>query len=143
MISRNKILLSTLAVSSFMFSQSSYSAPPSNVDMSAMMGKMQEMQACMSKIDQEKLKSLQKKAMGMHKKIQSLCDDGKTDEAQKTAMEFAIQMKDSPELTQMRDCTKDMPAMMKEHMMQPKVEEMNKEFSQKDICEAMQEKKRK
>lgn len=125
-----------------LLSTSAFAQQPafSEGDMNAMMGKMQEMQACMSKVDQKKLKELKKKGEAMHKKVKSLCDAGKKDEAQEQALEFGIKMKDDPEIAKMRECTKDMPEMMKQ-MQKSNVTDMDKEFTQKDICEAMKEKK--
>ncbi len=136
---RTLLGITILLSSTFVFAQAPNSGF-SEENMNAMMANMQEMQACMAKLDQNKLKDLQKKGEAMHNKVKALCDAGKTSEAQSEAMAFGMKMKDNPEIAKMRECTKDMPEMMKQ-MQKSNVTDMDKEFTQKDICEAIAGKK--
>ena len=48
-----------------------------NPDMQKMMQKMQEMQACMEKVDQSELKSIEQRSQQIEAEVKSLCAGGK------------------------------------------------------------------
>lgn len=76
------------------------------VDMQKMQANMGKMTACMEKIDNEKLENLRMRGQTIVKGIELLCKDGKRDEAQNKAMAFAKEVRDSPEIAQIRECGK-------------------------------------
>ena len=73
-------------------------------DMQKMMQVMQEVQQCMSKIDQSKLNELQARSEQAQQEIDSLCAQGKRDKAQKRAMAFGREIVSDPTMKQMRTC---------------------------------------
>ena len=61
-------------------------------NMQNMMQAMQQVQECMAGIDEAKLQELQVKSEKMSREIDSLCSQGKRDQAQKTAISFGKEM---------------------------------------------------
>ena len=84
----------------------------SQADMQNMMAQMQQMQACMARIDQNEINALQQQGQRMETEIKSLCAAGKRSEAQNRAIAYGMQIAQSPAMQQMQECTKDMQAMM-------------------------------
>lgn len=81
-------------------------------DMQKLMMVMQEMQACMEKIDQSKLKALEQESEKFEREIDALCKQGERDEAQKRAMAYAKKMSEDPTLQQYQECGKKAQGMM-------------------------------
>ena len=82
-----------LFVSGSVYSQEQL--PVSNESMKSMMQKAQEIQLCMSKVDQNELKAIESNSIAFHKEVQSLCENGKRDMAQKKAIVFAREVTQS------------------------------------------------
>ena len=104
-------------------------------DMQNMMAQMQEMAACMQKVDQNEVKALEKDAKKFEAEMKGLCKAGKRDEAQEKAIEFSKKMLNSPVLTTMRKCTEKMSASMKGMMPNMDPEEMAKDYSNRHVCD--------
>lgn len=66
------------------------------VDMQVMMQKMQEMQQCMAKIDQNELEALGEESEKFEQELNELCANGERDKAQKKAMAYSKQMMKKP-----------------------------------------------
>jgi predicted lipoprotein len=81
-------------------------------DMQKYMQMMQEMQACMEKVDQTKLDALEKRSEEFNAEIDALCAQGKRDEAQKKAIAFSREMADNATVQQIRQCTEKFVDMM-------------------------------
>ena len=75
-------------------------------DMQKMMQVMQQVQECMSNIDQAKLNELQARSEKAKQNIDALCAQGKRDKAQKQALAFGKQITSDPTVQQMRTCGK-------------------------------------
>jgi hypothetical protein len=75
-------------------------------DMQKMMQVMQQVQECMSNIDQTKLNELQARSEQATQNIDALCAQGKRDKAQKQAMAFGKKITSDPTVQQMRTCGK-------------------------------------
>ena len=110
-------------------------------DMQGLMQKMQGIQECMAKIDQSALNTMAEKSKQVHDKIVAQCDKGDKSGAEKTAMDFANEMKASPEVQQVQACAKDLPDMMQGHMQMLDVEGLQKQYADKDICTEIKNKK--
>ena len=76
------------------------------------MGKMEKMQACMEKIDQAKLKEIERRSQQIETEIKALCAGGKRDEAQEKAMAFGKEMAQDPTMQAMGKCGELMKGMM-------------------------------
>ncbi|HHO48511.1 MAG TPA: hypothetical protein ENN06_08690 [Desulfobacteraceae bacterium] len=86
-------------------------------EMQKFMQVMQEMQACMEKVDQAELEALEKRSEEFNAEIDALCAQGKRDEAQKKAVAFSREMADNATVQQIRQCTEKFVDMMpKEEM---------------------------
>ena len=57
-------------------------------DMQKMMQQAQEAQACMQKVDQAKLKEIERRSRQVESEIKSLCKRGERDAAQEKALSF-------------------------------------------------------
>jgi mannitol-specific phosphotransferase system IIBC component len=130
------IALLSLIISAPLLAQS---PPFASEDVQALMQKMQGIQTCMQKIDEDALKTMGEEAKKTQEEIETLCDKGKSSQAQKSALEFANKIKNSPELKQVQECVKDMPDMMQGHMNINDMEEVKKKYEKKDICEAIKQ----
>lgn len=73
-------------------------------DIQKMMQKMEKMQACMEKIDQSKMKSLEQRAQKMEAEVKSLCASGKRDQAQKKAIAFGKDLSSDPTVKSLMKC---------------------------------------
>lgn len=81
-------------------------------DMQKYMQMMQDMQACMEKVDQAELDALEKRSEEFNAEIDALCAQGKRDEAQKKALAFGREMADNATVQQIRQCTEKFVDMM-------------------------------
>jgi len=100
-----------------------------------MMEKLQEMATCMSAIDQNELKRIEKESKEFEKKVKGLCKSGKRDEAQKKTMEFSQKVIKSPAFITLRKCTEKMPAALKGMVPDMSAERIAKEFKEKHVCD--------
>jgi hypothetical protein len=92
---------------------SSFATPDTNqMDMTQMQNMVMELQKCMQQIDQQEMKKIREQAQALEKDLKALCDSGKRDAAQDKAMTFAMQMQKSPAMSKLKDCGKDIQAMM-------------------------------
>ncbi len=105
-----------------------------NID-PAMMEQLQEMATCMSAIDQNEIKQIEKESKEFEAKVKGLCKSGKRDDAQKKTMEFSQKVIKSPAFTAMRKCTERMPAAMKGMLPDMSAERIAKEFKEKHVCD--------
>jgi len=83
-------------------------------DMQKMMQQMQKMQSCMEKVDHGKLEELGERSEQMEAEINSLCAQGKRDEAQQKAMAFGKELANDAAMKAMMKCTEGMQGMMPE-----------------------------
>jgi len=99
---KTSIILSFLLLPTIVFAQNYGNM--SKGDMQNMMQVMQQVQQCMADIDQTKLKKLQTRSEQAKKKIDTLCAQGKRDEAQKQAISFGKNIASDPTIKQMQKC---------------------------------------
>lgn len=86
----------------------SFAQTPAAQDPDLMMKKLQEMQTCMGNIDKTELKQLEQQSKQLQSEVSSLCSSGNTDAAQKKALSFANDAKDSKALKQLSQCAEIM-----------------------------------
>ena len=96
-----------------------------------MQNMMQEMQACMQNVDQNKLKALEQRSNQFEAEMKSMCASGKRDEAQAKAIEFGMEINSDPTIQAMRKCGEIMKGMMP---MMPIVKQ-DKDFSKHHVCD--------
>jgi len=84
----------------------------SEKDMEIMMKQMQEMQACMATVDQAELKDLEQRWNKLNPKLKQLCNQGKRDEAQKTALSLSKETANNPAIQAIARCSENMRDMM-------------------------------
>lgn len=100
-------------------------------DMQNMMQKMQEMQACMEKIDKTELKRFEQRSYQLEADVKSLCASGKRSAAQDKAMTFSKEMINSDAMKTMRKCTAGLKEMM------PKIPfaDQDVDYSSRHVCD--------
>jgi len=76
------------------------------------MQKMEQMQSCMEKIDEAKLKAIEQRSSQIETEIKSLCAGGKRVEAQAKAEAFGKEMANDPTVQAMGKCGEMMKGMM-------------------------------
>lgn len=76
------------------------------------MQKMEQMQSCMEKIDEAKLKAIEQRSSQIETEIKSLCAGGKRAEAQAKAEAFGKEMASDPTVQAMGKCGEMMKGMM-------------------------------
>lgn len=109
----------------------------SEADMQDMMQQMQKAQACMEKIDQSELQSLEQKAKQYEAEMKSLCASGDRDKAQEKAMTYAKDIMNHKAVKQARRCSEMMPGMMKGMMQNMSVMEQDKDYTKKHVCDSL------
>lgn len=72
--------------------------------MQQLMQQAQQMQACMSRIDQDAMMEMGQKAQAMEAKIKSLCQANKRDEALNAAIKFGRSMANDENVKIAREC---------------------------------------
>ena len=123
------ILLLSIPVYSFAQNSGAMNQP----NMQNMMQVMQQVQECMADIDEAKLQELQVKSEKMSKEIKSLCGQGKSDKAQKTAISFGREISSDPTLKQMQKCGEMAQGALP---MMGNVETFDeKEYANKHVCD--------
>ncbi|WP_101759598.1 hypothetical protein [Oceanicoccus sp. KOV_DT_Chl] len=107
-------------------------------DMAVMMQNLQDMQRCMASIDQTELKQLEQRARGMEAEIKKLCAQGNESKAQQQALTFALEIRDSKLLQQMKKCTEKMADFAK-NMPNPLAvyDSFSDENEAKGICQSL------
>ena len=108
----------------------------SEEDMQKMMQEMQKMQSCLENIDQAELDALDQRSTQMRAKVESLCAEGKRDEAQKTAISFGKEMAKDPTMQTAKKCTEMVSSEMMKGMM-PKfpMMDLEKDLSNRHVCD--------
>lgn len=76
----------------------------SEAEMQKMMQQMQEMQACMENVDQEKMKRLEQQSRQFDADLKSLCAKGQRDEAQQKALSYSKEILNDPTLLTLKKC---------------------------------------
>ena len=99
--------------------------------MQQMMQQAQQMQDCFAKVDQQALMAIGEKAKAMESEIKSLCQAGKRNEAQSTAIKFGLAMSQDENVAAARECGKMAQGMMPK-MDFPTSEE---EFKEQHLCD--------
>lgn len=95
------------------------------------MQQMMEMQKCMANIDQSRLEAMSAKAEAMHGEIKALCDAGKRDKAQSTAIRYGQEMSNSPVMQEMKQCGEMARQMMQQMPM------TEKDFENRHVCDSL------
>ena len=72
--------------------------------MQQLMQNAQQMQECMSRIDQNAMMAMSQRAQAMETQIKSLCQENKRDEALDTAIEFGRSIADDENVKIAREC---------------------------------------
>lgn len=101
------------------------------------MQQMMQAQACFENIDQSKFKDLEAKGKQMEQEIKALCEAGKRDEAESTAIKYGMEMNNDPALQEMKKCGELMQGMMAQmESFLPSVPEVN-ENDDSHLCDDM------
>ena len=77
-----------------------------------MQQQMKEVQRCFESIDQSQFHALEAKGKEMESEIKKLCAAGERDEAMKVGMKYGQELTSSPEMKEIRRCSKLMQKMM-------------------------------
>jgi len=109
----------------------------SEADMQDMMQQMQKAQACMEKIDQSELQSLEQKAKQYEAEMKSLCASGDRDKAQEKAMTYAKDIMNHKAVKEARRCGEMMQGMMKGMMQNMSVMEQDKDYTKMHVCDSL------
>jgi hypothetical protein len=80
--------------------------------MQRMMQQAEAAQKCFANIDQSAMQDLQDSGQQMEAEIKALCAAGKRDEAMSRAMKYGKEMRDDPQLQEIRKCSEMMQGMM-------------------------------
>ena len=105
----------------------------SEADMQKMMQGMQEAEACMQGIDQDRLDAFSQRAEKIQSEVKLLCARGERDAAQQKGLAFAREMNTDPDIQKMRICGEKMRGMMP--MMPFMAESGSPDTSGKHICD--------
>ena len=104
-------------------------------DMQKMMQQMQKMQTCMQDVDQEKLKELEQQSQQVNAELETLCADGKRDEAQAKAISFGKEFANNPTLQTMRKCGELMEGLAPEMPLMNMDQYKDKDRSNQHVCD--------
>ena len=96
------------------------------------MQKLQQMQECMNRVDQQQLKAIEKQQQQFDREIRALCKSGKRDQAQQKAIAYARQMMNNPAIKAMQKCGEIARGMMPEMP----VMQMEEELESQHVCDA-------
>jgi len=100
-------------------------------DMQKMMQQMEQMQSCMEKIDASMLKALEQRSQKMEAEVQSLCADGKRDQAQRKAIAYGKKIANDPTIKTMMTCGK----IMKDSMPDISFTDLEKASADYHVCD--------
>jgi len=105
-------------------------------DMQKMMQQMQEVQACMKKIDQSELNGLEKRSEKFEAEMKSLCASGKRDAAQEKALVYVKEIVKSPAVQAAKKCGEKMKGMMQGMTQSMPFMEEDKDYSSQHVCDS-------
>ena len=120
----------------FFFTSAAFAANPGSMDqgnMQNMMQVMQEVQQCMSQIDQSQLEKLKVTSEKMTSEIDMLCSQGKRDAAMKAAMKFGKEIASDPTVQHMRKCGEMAQGALPMPDMVPNYDE--KDYASRHVCD--------
>ena len=103
----------------------------SEEQMQQMMKQAESMQKCMAKIDKSALDEMARKGEKTQADIKSLCDKGKQDEAEKTAIAYSKEVTASEVMKEMKKCG-EMAQQLMQNMTLPTYNTTDK---QRHICD--------
>ena len=100
--------------------------------MKQLMQQVQQMQDCMSRVDQQAMEEIGKKSQAMEAEIKSLCQANQRSEAQSTAIRFGLSMSQDENIKIAKECGKMAMGML------PKMDYPTSEKDLKDrhICDS-------
>ncbi len=125
----------TIIFSLFFFG-AAFAANPGSMNqgnMQNMMQVMQKVQQCMAQIDQSQLEKLKVSSERMKNEIDTLCSQGKRDEAMQAAMKFGKQIASDPTIQHMRKCGEMAQGALPMQDMVPNYDE--KDYSSHHVCD--------
>ncbi|MBU0484523.1 MAG: hypothetical protein KKB30_08415 [Proteobacteria bacterium] len=102
-------------------------------DMEKMMQQAEVLQQCMDKVDKAELDAIDRRSNELEVKIKDLCEAGKRDEAQDTAMAFGKEIMSNPAMVQMKKCGDLTQGMLPPEQRQSS--EYDFDFSQHHVCD--------
>lgn len=103
------------------------------MDMQKMMEQAMKAQACMEDIDTSEFDRIEKEGKAMEAEIKKLCDAGKRDEAQDTAIAYSREMMKKPAMQKVRQCSEHLRGMLPSMPF----DNFEEEFENKHICDEM------
>ena len=103
----------------------------SEQNMQIMMQQMQEVETCMQKLDQAKMKALEERSRQFEAEINALCASGKRDEAQSKAIAYGKELAKDPTMQAMHKCS----AKMKGAMPEMPYTDQQKDRSSHHVCD--------
>lgn len=102
--------------------------------MSALLGQAQQLQGCVAELDQTALESIQNEGQAVKQEVDTLCAQGKRDDAQARALAFGQTVEASAEMQQFLACAEGLNSMLPALL--PSVAEL---ASQGHICDVQAE----
>ncbi|WP_305906619.1 hypothetical protein Q9L42_020080 [Methylomarinum sp. Ch1-1] len=102
--------------------------------MQQMMQQMQNMQRCMQGIDQAEMKALEQRGRTMEAELRGLCAQGKREEAQTAALEFAMETAENSALQTMKKCGEQMQGLLPDLPLGPS----RNDLKDRHVCDGMQ-----
>ena len=112
--------------------------PYMNMDpakMQQMQQMLVEMQSCMQNINMDDMEKLKVRGQAMEQEIKTLCKSGQRDQAMNKALAFSREIRDAPELVQIRKCSEKARDMIPSNMQFDKFSEEN--FKNSHVCDGM------
>ena len=103
------------------------------MDMQKMMEQAMKAQACMEDIDTSEFDRIEKEGKAMEAEIKTLCDAGKRDEAQDTAIAYSRELMKQPAMQKVRQCSEHLRGMLPSMPF----DNFEEEFENKHICDEM------
>lgn len=100
--------------------------------MQRLMQQATQMQACMSKIDQQAMIALGQKAQAMEAEVKSLCQANKRNRAQNTAIEYGLAMSQDENIKIAKECGEMAQGMLPSNHFPASEKELNG----RHICDA-------
>ena len=102
-------------------------------DMQKMMEQAMKAQACMQGIDTSQIEDMEAQGKKMEAEIKALCDAGKRDEAQETAIAYSRELMEEPVMEKVRECSEHLRGLI------PKMpfDNFEEEFENRHICDEM------
>lgn len=104
-------------------------------DLQNMMQRMQQMQECMEKIDPAEMKALEQRGDEFEAELNTLCAQGKRDEAQKKAIAYGKEMMENPAIKQMKECGELTRGMLPPDQQESFDSDFDFDFSKRHVCD--------